>query len=247
MAGEICVWKRESSAEFHMKCFVREILKIEKYTSCVWSWILAVCAVILSCLGTNCEKEERAPSDVEGVGKGWLWTTGTEMAKSFHNAALCESELMCEYQCYSPGAHTAAVTSVTQKRDRRKFADHPCSHVICRASLPAGKCPSATKEARHGTCSHGLHPQRCALTPWGVFLMILSPQLLFGQIKPWWLQQKQGEWGHVRVQEELTAFQSHLWALFWVVGGFCSYYGLNTAMVNVLESLHWNTFLSYWK
>lgn len=154
---------------------------------------------------------------------------------------------MCEYQCCSPGAHTAAVTSVTQTQDSRKFADHPCSHVICRASLPAGKCPSATKEARHGTCSHGLHPQRCALIPWGVFLMMLSPQLLFGQIKPWWLQQKQGEWGHVWVQEELTAFQSHLWTLLWVVGGFCSYYGLNTAMVNVSESLHWNTFLSYWK
>lgn len=89
--------------------------------------------------------------------------------------------------------------------------------------------------------------RRWALTPWGVLSMVLSSQLLLRQIKPCWLQQKQEEWGHVWVLEESMAFQSHLWALLQVVGDFCLYYGLNKGMANVLESLHCNTFLSYWK
>lgn len=112
---------------------------------------------------------KRAPSDVEAMGEGWLWTTGTDTAKSLNQIALCECELVGEYQCYRPGAHTAAVTravtSATQEQDSKKSTGHPCSHLLCRANLPAGKCPSTTKEERHGSCSRGLHPQWEALTP----------------------------------------------------------------------------------
>lgn len=214
-----------------MKYFVREILETEKCTYCLCRLILAVCAMIVSYLGTNYAREKREHLQMwkrwvqnENVGKGWLWTINTQMAKFFRSIALCGNVLFCQYHLLqSWGSHSSCNVSVPAVHENRA-TEHlqtiratPCS---AEQTSVLGGVPAVQQGQDMGPAALGFIRKGKGLwTPTVCFSMVLSADQ-----KSWWLAKAGwiGEvWRSCPVwdQEELPVFLSHVWAL--LQGFFC--------------------------